>query len=318
MVQKIIAVDIGGTSVKVGLINENKNMIAKDSISTKLSEEPLHLIASINEKIIEILNNNGVLPEEVKGIGICCPGPVNPAQGIIYKLPNIPKWENFNLKKAFQELYPQKTICVNNDANAATLGEWWVDSSSGLKNMIFISIGTGFGGGAIINGQLYSGADGLACEFGHMTIDPEGNLCGCGNRGCLEDYVSGRALVRLAENWLKTDSTSTLIQQSHSLTPESIYQAASQGDSLAIKLFQHFGRYLGIGLTNLINIFNPECIVFGGGVSLAFDLYMPYVREEMNKRLISIYSERLVIRLSKLKENAAMIGAAAFVYLNHD
>ena len=311
---KIIAIDIGGTYVKIGIIDDSKNILDKTSIQTECTCEPDQLIKKINIEILNILKKNKLAFNAVKGIGICCPGPVNPSSGLIYKLPNIPGWENFNIKKAFNELYPEKIICVNNDANAATLGEWWIESSGQYSNMLFISIGTGFGGGVIINNKLYHGANGLACEFGHMTINPEGKLCGCGNKGCLEEIVSGRGLVQLANDWVKVNTDSILIDDISSLTPEIIYKAAIQNDLLAIKIFKYFGKYLGIGLTNLINIFNPECIIFGGGIALAYDLFIPYAKEEMQNRLIPIYYNNLVFRISSLKENAALIGAGAFVY----
>jgi glucokinase len=311
---KIIAIDIGGTYVKIGIIDENKNILDKISIETECTYKPNQLIKKINNEILNILNKNKLKINAVKGIGICCPGPVNPDSGLIFKLPNIPGWKNFNIKKAFTELYPEKLICVNNDANAATIGEWWFESSGQYSNMLFISIGTGFGGGVIINNKLYHGANGLACEFGHMTINPEGNLCGCGNKGCLEEYVSGRGLIKIAKEWINNYSESLLINNISTLTPEIIHSAAIQNDKLAIDIFKYFGKYLGIGLTNLINIFNPECIVFGGGVALAYDLFMPFAKEEMKNRLIPIYYNDLVFRISSLKENAALFGSAAFVY----
>lgn len=314
---KFIAIDIGGTYVKIGIINDNKNILDKISIQTESICKPDQLIEKINIEILNLLKKNKLIFEELKGIGICCPGPVNPDIGLIYKLPNIPGWENFNIKKAFNEFFPGKIICVNNDANAATLGEWWVESSGQYSNMLFISIGTGFGGGVIINNKLYHGANGLACEFGHMSINPEGNLCGCGNKGCLEEYVSGRGLVQLANDWIKNNTSSVLNNDISSLTPEIIYKAAIKNDKLAISIFKYFGKYLGIGLTNLINIFNPECIVFGGGVALAYDLFMPYAKEEMKNRLIPIYYNDLIFRISSLKENAALIGSAAFVYFEN-
>jgi len=227
----------------------------------------------------------------------------------VVKSPNFPDWNNLPLKKELERLL-HVPIYIENDANAAALGEQWRGAASGIKSMILLTLGTGVGGGIVLNNKIWHGADGMAGEIGHMTLIPDGRQCSCGNVGCLEMYASARGIIQSYQETL-TSSASPLSDTLKEVTSEKIFVAALAGDPLARRVMKEMGRMLSIGIANLINIFNPEMIVIGGGVKDAWQLFIGATHEEVMKRAFQVPASRTQIVPSFLGDDAGMIGAAA-------
>jgi len=238
------------------------------------------------------------------------PGSVHAETGVIVNAPNIPSLPGFKLGAALEAELNQRVL-LENDANAAALGEMWQGAARGCRTIICLTLGTGVGSGIILDGQLWRGVDGTAGEIGHTSIDPFGGVqCKCGNVGCLEVYASATAIVRMTREALATNQSSSLHSLTASeLTAERISRAASEGDELARKIFQRMGIYLGIALANVVNTFNPERIVIGGGVSAAFDLFVPRAREELLKRAFAVPAKRCQIVKAEC-DDPGLLGAA--------
>jgi glucokinase len=226
---------------------------------------------------------------------------IHAGTGVVVKSPNFPDWNNLPLKKELEAALGLP-VSIENDANAAALGEQWRGAGRGIASMILLTLGTGVGGGIVLDGRIWPGADGMAGEIGHMTIIPDGRRCGCGNTGCLEMYASSRGIVMTYQERSSRPAA---------VTSEEIYRAARNGDMLAVDVMKGMGRLLGIGIANLVNIFNPEMIVIGGGVKDAWPLFMEAAREEIRKRAFEYPAARTQIVPSVLGDDAGMIGAAA-------
>ncbi|HEB01406.1 MAG TPA: ROK family protein [Candidatus Portnoybacteria bacterium] len=236
------------------------------------------------------------LNKEIVGLGIGVPGPVDIQKGLVHFLPNLPGWQKVPLKKILEKEL-SLPVSLDNDSNCFVLAETRFGAAQGYQNVIGLTLGTGLGGGIIINGEIYHGANGLAGEIGHMVIVAEGLKCNCGNRGCLEQYVSGSALVLKYKKLTGQEKT-----------PLEIEKESEQKKKPALKVIEETGYYLGLGLANLINILNPEIIVLGGGVARTKTLYSPTIRE-MKKRVFPLGQKTPVV-ISKLGREAGIIGAA--------
>lgn len=258
-----IGIDLGGTKISAALIDDKMKVLKRHKILLEDKERKYVL-----RKIIEIVENLIMERKKssVKSIGIGVPGISK--NGKIIMLPNLQSINGVNIKKILEKRFRIRTF-VDNDANCFALGE---SKRLGKKSLVGITLGTGFGGGIVIDGRIYHGL-GFAGEFGHMTLFPEGRKCSCGNVGCLEEYASARAIEKDAENIY-----------GEKINPESLANMARKGDGKAKQIFEFFGRNLGIGLANINNILNPEIISIGGGISKAHDVFMEYAMEEMRKR----------------------------------
>jgi glucokinase len=226
--------------------------------------------------------------------------------GIVVKSPNFPDWNNLPLKEVLEKAL-NVPVFIENDANAAALGERWLGAGRDINSMILLTLGTGVGGGIVLNKQIWQGADGMAGEIGHMTLIPDGRLCGCGNTGCLEMYASARGIVQSYREAVNSSGIAMVAE----LSSEQIYQAARDGETVACKVMKDMGRMLGIGIANLINIFNPQMIVLGGGVKDAWQLFINATQEEVMRRAFKVPAERTKIVPSLLGDDAGMVGAAA-------
>lgn len=306
------AIDMGGTNIKLGIIDEAGKIIVKKSIPTQSELGSQNILDRIEENTRKILKENDFSSEDIEGIGVCCPGPMDPEKGIIFDMPNVPGWKDFPILEQMQKRFPNVKILVDNDANAAALGEWWIDCNRESKNLVFYTLGTGVGGGLILDGKLYHGSTGVAAELGHVTILPDGPFCGCGNRGCLEALASGTAIVRAAKNMLKKFPES-LLAESEELTPEIIYNAAKQGDTLSKTIYNRIGVYLGIAIAGIINILNPDTVVLGGGIAAAHEFFLPALKAEVKERAFESHHQTAEIKISSLGSYAGLIGAAALI-----
>jgi glucokinase len=307
----VIGVDLGGTNTRTALVARNGDILEKQKEETLATEGHERVIAKLIRNIDRQRAKAGQYGREVAAVGVGAPGVIHEQTGVVVKSPNFPDWNDLPLKKTLERSL-NLPVFIENDANAAALGEQWRGAAKNIRSMIFLTLGTGVGGGIVLDGRIWHGADGMAGEVGHMTIVPEGRKCGCGNSGCLEMYASSRGIVMTFKEMCAGKRLDADNRQE--LTSARIYQAARGGDTTARRVMQEMGRYLGIGIANLINIFNPEMVVIGGGVKDAWDLFIDATREEVRKRAFAYTAERTKIVPSLLGDDAGMVGAAAVAF----
>jgi glucokinase len=308
----VIGVDLGGTNLRTALVSPAGVVLAKRKEASLASEGHHKVVARLLRNITEQRETAIQQGLEVSAVGVGAPGVILSGEGVVVTSPNFPDWNNLPLR---QEL--EKVLClpvfIENDANAAALGEQWRGAAKDVASMIFLTLGTGVGGGIVYEGRIWEGAHGMAGEVGHMTLEPEGRKCGCGNRGCLEMYASSRGIVM---SYIDAAPPGAALGAG-SITSADIYRAAGEGEPLAVKVMQEMGRYLGIGIASLINILNPQMVVIGGGVKDAWQLFIEATREEIRRRAFSYPAERTEIVPSVLGDDAGMVGAAALALQKH-
>jgi len=307
----VIGVDLGGTNTRTALVGRDGDVLDKQSEETRAAEGHEKVIAKLIRNIERQRANAGRHGREVSAVGVGAPGVIHEQTGVVVKSPNFPDWNNLPLKKTLEGSL-NLPVFIENDANAAALGEQWRGAAKDIRSMIFLTLGTGVGGGIVLDGKIWHGADGMAGEVGHMTIVPHGRTCGCGNTGCLEMYASSRGIVMTFREIAVDQRLGTDGRQD--ISSAQVYQAAREGDTKARRAMQEMGRSLGIGIANLINIFNPEMVVIGGRVKEAWDLFIDATREEIRKRAFEYPAERTKIVPSVLGDDAGMVGAAAVAF----
>ncbi len=307
----VIGVDLGGTQVRAVLIDRDGNILAYQRMDTAVETGPSGVIAQIDQLIAEV--SAQVDRQQVLGIGIGTPGPLDPFAGIVLEAPNLPGWVNVPLKAILEER-TNLPVQVGNDANAAALGEWRFGSGRGCDDFIYVTISTGIGGGVISDGRLVLGRKGIAGEVGHMTIQTDGPVCGCGKIGCWEVVASGTALARGAAAALAGGHPSLIsdITAGGAIEGWHIAAAAERGDALAQILMRREGELIGIGLVNLLHLYAPERIALGGGVTKSMAQLEPYIRKVIMERAMPPYRDA-VIELATLGDRVGVIGAAALV-----
>jgi len=245
-------------------------------------------------------------------VGIGAPGVIFVKRGIIVSSPNLPDWIQVPLKRIVSRKIDLPVV-IENDANAAAFGEKWVGTGKGASSLICITLGTGVGGGIVLNGEVWHGEDGMAAELGHTTVNPDGPQCKCGNTGCLEVYASATGIVGEVKRHLKREDS--VLKKSFQgredvFRSEDVFRAAKAGDMVCLRVIHQMGRYLGIGIASFVNIFNPDMIVLSGGVTAAWDDFIDIVEEEVHVRAFEVPRKRAVIRKAKLGDQAGVIGAA--------
>jgi glucokinase len=308
----VIGVDLGGTNLRTALLDDGGEILERHKEATDAFEGYRKVIEKLLLNINRMRRNADLQGTKVVAVGVGAPGVIHAHRGVVVKSPNFPDWDNLPVKQLLEDALGVP-VFLENDANAAALGEQWRGAGKGIKSMIFLTLGTGVGGGIVHEGRIWQGADGMAGEVGHMTIFPDGRQCGCGNTGCLEMYASSRGIVMSYLEALKWEQKG---QDRQDITSAEVYRAAREGEPLAMLVMQQMGRFLGIGIANLINIFNPEMVVIGGGVKDAWELFMEGTREEIKKRAFAYPAERTRIVPSTLGDDAGIVGAAA-VALQH-
>ena len=299
----VFAVDLGGTHLRTAAVDDKGNIYDRTKSSTPDTSNP-------DEIVKAIVNAAGASEREVSIASTCVavPGTVNVETGTVLTIPNVRSLKGFNLAAALQSEL-QHPVIIENDANAAAMGELWKGAARDARTMICITLGTGVGGGIILDGELWRGVDGSAGEIGHTTIEPHGGvICGCGSEGCLEVYASATALVRMVKE------TNSALRDLEDLTADKIYRAATDGDPVAVKVFRQMGEYLGIGLAILVNILNPEMIVIGGGVANAWPLFGAYAIREMRSRAFPLPGSRVMVKPAECGDNAGLLGAARLAF----
>ena len=297
------------------VITTDGRMLASDVCPTRANEGVSSVIERLCKTIDELLSQDITEIYEPGGIGIACAGGIDTARGMITQSPNLPDWHDIPLVEIVKEKYNVDAYLIN-DASAAALGEHRFGAGKGISNLVMVTLGTGIGGGIIINGELYLGASGSAAEIGHMIIDVNGPACACGSNGCLESFASGKAVARNAINRIKQGEESSLPSivdgKIEAITSEDVGAAAKDGDDLALDVFSRAAYYLGIGMVNLVNIFNPEMIILGGGMVEQFDLLVKSAREVMSERAFKIAAQAVEIKAAQLGNEAGVYGAAAY------
>ncbi len=265
-------VDLGGTTVKIAYFDENGTLLEKWEIPTVTAGGGSRILPDIAASIHRYMQTHGIADSDILGIGIGVPGPVN-ARGVVNRCVNL-GWGVFNISEELSRLtgFPVK---AGNDANVAALGEFWKGGGQGCDNMVFVTLGTGVGGGIVVEGNLLHGAHGSGAEIGHLVINrEETEVCGCGKRGCVEQYCSATGIVRLAKRYLRAEDAPSALRHVENLTCKDIFDAAKAGDQAAQAILEQVYGYMGEFLANVCNVVNPEVVVIGGGVSKAGDVLL--------------------------------------------
>ena len=310
MAKYVFGVDVGGTTVKMGLFDENGTVLDKWEIPTRTENGGVNILPDIAESIQGKMSEKAITKEEVAGVGVGAPGPVD-GDGIIHKAVNL-GWAEMNLKKELTTLLNGMRVEGGNDANVAALGEMWKGGGQGHQNLVAVTLGTGVGGGVIINGKIMTGATGSGGEIGHIHVeDNEEEACGCGNFGCLEEYASATGIVRLANRKLKASDKGSVLRQDE-VSAKTVFDAVKAGDELAIEIAEQFGDYLGKGLAVIAGVINPEIFVIGGGVSKAGEVLFEYIRPSFDKTVFHGCKET-EFALATLGNDAGIYGAAKMV-----
>lgn len=312
MASYVVAVDFGGTHLRAALVDETGQIVQRLKHKTDAHLGPAVVIDRLAEAVQRIAEADGK-PVPVQGVGVIAPGPLDPYQGIVFQAPNLAGWENIPLAAELQARV-QRPVSIGNDANLAALAEQRYGLGQGLSDLIYLTISTGIGGGIICNHTLLLGAKGLAGEVGHMQIIPEGPLCGCGNRGCVEALASGPNIARAAVERIEHGLASSLKEVSHPITAEDVVAAARQGDKIALEVLERAGGFIGMAVANLIHLFNPQRVIIGGGVSNAGPLLFDPIRETTRRRLMAIYRDTFDIVPSQLGDDVGLLGAAALAF----
>lgn len=305
----VIGVDLGGTNLRTAILSPDGNILDRHKEATHAADGWEKVVARLIENIKRQRKSAIQQGFDVAAVGVGAPGVIQADKGIVVKSPNFPDWNNLPLKDQLEKTLGIP-VFLENDANAAALGEQWRGAGRGIRSMILLTLGTGVGGGIILDNKIWHGADGMAGEIGHMTLIPDGRPCTCGNTGCLEMYSSARGIVQSFREALGKTSGG-VPDQLKQISSEQVYEAAGTGNEIAVRVMKDMGRMLGIGIASLINIFNPERIVVGGGVKDAWPLFIGATREEIMKRAFAVPAKRTEIVPSELGDDAGMVGAAA-------
>ena len=310
MAKYVFGVDIGGTTVKIGFFSTEGELLDKWEITTRKDEGGAYILSDIAASIESKLSKDGIDKVDVKGVGMGVPGPVKD-DGTVIKCVNL-GWGVFNAAEELASLLGLP-VKAGNDANMAALGEYWQGGGKGYKNVIMVALGTGVGGGIIINGKMLAGVNGAGGEIGHMTIDlDEQDVCNCGKKGCLEQYASATGIVRLANRALQTSTKSSKLRELKYISAKEIFDAAKGGDNLASELVEEHGRRLGLALANVACVVDPEVFVIGGGVSKAGDILINTTAKYFQE--YSFHACRNTkFELATLGNDAGMYGGAASI-----
>lgn len=302
-----IGVDLGGTKIYTALATKEGKILKETIVPTDASKGVLQIVDKIINSIKFVLD--GKETSEIKAIGIGSPGPLEVKKGIIAEPPNLP-FRNYNIVAKLEEEFEIK-VFLDNDANAATLAEYTFGAGIGCENMVFITASTGVGAGAILNGRLYRGSTSNALELGHTTVKYDGAVCGCGNRGCVESLASGTAIKRIADARVIGTGVETSLSKYEEITSKEVFEEATNGDVLAKEIIRECIGYLGVGVANAANAFDPDMIVLGGGVINGGDIIFEIIEEEMKERCLNTILDNCKVKPAKLGGKAGVFGAIA-------
>lgn len=312
---KRIGIDVGGTNVKIALVDEGK-IIYSNSVPTYAQMGYEYTVNNIKQAIKDLMKETSTTSKDIKGIGFDFPGQVDYKTGVVKLAPNIPGWVNVPIAKMIEEEFHIPTK-IDNDVRCAALGELKFGAGKGCENFVCITVGTGIGSGLVINGQLVRGAANAAGEIGHIKLQMHnGPICGCGDTGCLEAFASGPSIVALAQEYLKSGKSTKFREMAGAdgeITPYIVAKAAEAGDPVAKRIFQIVGEYVGMGLVSVINLLNPEKVIIGGGVAEAGELLFEPIRKTVMERAMVVARESVEIVPALLGNSAGVIGASMLV-----
>ena len=280
-----IGVDLGGTNLRIAAVDTTGKVLEKISTDAEVARGRDYVLDEMCNRVRTVAGKFGG-DGRLTGIGIGVPGIIDRQTGLVHESPNLPGWRDYPVRDEIERRL-RTNVILENDANAAALGEKWLGAGSQVSDMCMLTLGTGVGGGLVLDGKIWHGMTGMAGELGHTTVDPDGIKCGCGNRGCLEQYASATAVKRMALESISRGEAPELAKATDrdpELSSKAIYQMAAQGDEPARQIFRTVGQSLGIALANLINVFNLPMYVIGGGVANAWDAFAPAMLDEIQKR----------------------------------
>ena len=280
-----IGVDLGGTNLRVAVVEEQGTLLEKVTISTKLLRTPERLVSAMCENIEELAGR--FRPSgRLHGIGVGIPGIIDLHTGVLRESPNLPGWHDYPIREEIERRLGARVI-LENDANVAAMGEFWLGAGRGFDSMFMFTLGTGIGGGIILDGAIWHGMTGMAGEPGHMTFDPDGPPCACGNNGCLEQFAGANGVLRMAREAINAGRAPELARterENGGLTPKLVYQLSTQGDEVARGIYRTASKALGTAIAAMINALNLPLFVVGGGVAGAWEAFSPYIYEEVRRR----------------------------------
>lgn len=309
----VFAADLGGTHLRAGIVNRLGRIHHQLKRSTPQAEKPNEIVRALVASARECESSVSKIGGRIVAVSVAVPGTVDVDNGVVIKAPNVPCLDGFRLAAALESELQWKAK-LENDANAAAVGEMWQGAGRGYSSLVCITLGTGVGGGIILNNELWRGADGSAAEVGHMAVDPfDGVPCTCGSRGCLEVYASATAIVRMTRE-ARPRYPKSMLHTTEDLTARIVYEAGVAGDELAVEVFRRMGVYLGIGIASLINLLNPEIIVIGGGVASGWKLFEKHMRQQVTERAFPLPARRVKILPAECGDNAGLLGAAKLAF----
>lgn len=313
MSKVLLGIDLGGTAVKTAVVSRDKHVLAQESRPTEADKGVDHVIGVMVASARASLEKADVKMTDVLAAGIGAPGPMDWRSGVVFSPPNLPGWKDVPLGERMSEALGVKCF-VDNDANLACYGEFWMGAGQGVENMCVLTLGTGVGGGIVTHGKLLRGIDGTAAEIGHLKVMREGRTCGCGDMGCLEAYASVSGMLRTAWEGIESGRETTLAvrcdEDPGRLTGQMISEEADRGDAFALEVIRETAKWLGMGIAGLVNLLNPEKVVLCGGMINAGDLLLDTIRETVKRRAFDVPARRAEIVTGALGADSGVLGAA--------
>ncbi len=315
MAKNRIGIDVGGTNVKIALVDTKGKIVYSNSVPTRAEMGYEYTVNNIKQAIYDLLKETKLTTKDIEGIGFGFPGQVDYKAGIVRNAPNIPGWVEVPIAKLIEDEFKIPTR-VDNDVRCAALGELNYGAGKGCENLICITVGTGIGSGLILNGKLVRGASNAAGEIGHIKLQMNGGpICGCGDTGCLEAFASGPSIVAMAEDYIRGGKSTKFREMASGgqITPYIVCEAAKAGDPVAQRIFTIMGEYIGIGLASVVNLLNPERIIVGGGVADAGEILLTPMAEALKKRAMKIAGAAVEIVPAQLGNTAGVIGSSLLI-----
>lgn len=298
-----IGVDVGGTNIKLGLVAPSGKIIAKTNLITKsYVRHPRQMINALVAAIHALIRDNGKTIKDIAGIGIGLPGQINSSRGIVLFLPNVPGWKNVPLRKIIQKQL-KLPVFMDNDVNLIALGEWKLGAGRGYKNLVCITLGTGVGGGLILDGSLYRGEGFVAGEIGHMPLNEQGPACNCGGTGCFERYVGNRILMHKAAG----------IFGKENIRPQDVFALANRGNARAVRFWRETATHIGNALVGVINLLNPRLVIIGGGIANNYKFMGKTIQKVIRRRALKVQRDMVKIVRARLGDDAGILGAHILV-----
>ncbi len=307
--------DIGATSIDVAISDFTGRVLARHAETASVKDGPIKILGRACSLLDQLLRTNGLEPEKISGLGVGVPGPVDFSIGTLVSPPIMPGWDGYSIIPTVQQWFPSATVIVDNDVNVMALGELSRGAARGIQNLVFVKIGTGIGAGIICEGKIYRGSNGCAGDIGHICVDKSGPLCHCGNKGCLETVAGGAAIAERALVAAHAGKSPALLEHYEKngrvLRAEDVGEAVREGDPLATEIIRESGQVLGDVLASLVNFYNPDMIVIGGGVSNLGNLFLSSIRQAVFHRSLPLATRNLQIVFSDIGPDAGVFGAVS-------